>query len=60
MITVPAYFDQTQVDATIDAGIMAGLKMVKTLREPVAAALAYGVDILNPNVDETIFVFDLG
>ena len=60
VITVPAYFDQTQVDATIDAGIMAGLKMVKTLREPVAAALAYGVDILNPNVDETIFVFDLG
>jgi heat shock protein 1/8 len=60
VITVPAYFDQTQVDATIDAGITAGLKVVKTLREPVAAALAYGVDIMNPNADETIFVFDLG
>ena len=60
VITVPAYFDQTRVDATIDAGMMAGLKVVKTLREPEAAALAYGVDIMNPDLDETIFVFDLG
>ena len=62
VITVPAYFDQMQCDATVEAGKIAGLQTVRTLREPIAAALAYGVDLLNPEnfVDETIFVFDLG
>jgi molecular chaperone DnaK len=43
VITVPAYFDDAQCDATIAAGELAGLEKVKLLREPIAAALAYGV-----------------
>lgn len=57
VITVPAYFDDSQQDATIRAGKLAGLTTVKLLKEPVAAALAYGVDV---DHDETVFVFDLG
>ena len=57
VITVPAYFDDGQCDATIRAGRRAGLETVKLLREPIAAALAYGVDVTG---DETVFVFDLG
>jgi molecular chaperone DnaK len=57
VITVPAYFDDGQCDATIRAGLRAGLETVKLLREPIAAALAYGVDVTG---DETVFVFDLG
>jgi molecular chaperone DnaK len=57
VITVPAYFDDRQCEATIRAGEIAGLKTVKLLKEPVAAALAYGVDV---DDDETVFVFDLG
>ena len=57
VITVPAYFDDTQCDATIRAGKRAGLHTVKLLREPIAAALAYGIDV---EEDETVFVFDLG
>jgi hypothetical protein len=57
VITVPAYFDDNQCDATIRAGMRAGLETVKLLREPIAAALAYGVDVTG---DETVFVFDLG
>jgi len=57
VITVPAYFDDAQMEATIRAGELAGLKAVRLLKEPVAAALAYGVDV---DGDETVFVFDLG
>ena len=57
VITVPAYFDDNQCDATVRAGHRAGLTTVKLLREPIAAALAYGVDVEG---DETVFVFDLG
>uniref|UniRef100_A0A7S0KSF1 Heat shock protein 70 n=1 Tax=Micromonas pusilla TaxID=38833 RepID=A0A7S0KSF1_MICPS len=57
VVTVPAYFDDAQCAATIEAGKLAGLEKVKLLHEPVAAALAYGVDVER---DETIFVFDLG
>ena len=57
VIAVPAYFDDGQCAATERAGRRAGLKTVKLLREPIAAALAYGVDVRD---DETVFVFDLG
>ena len=57
VITVPAYFDDRQMTATEEAGRLAGLKTVRLLKEPVAAALAYGVDV---DEDETVFVFDLG
>ena len=57
VITVPAYFDNNQCDATVRAGKRAGLETVKLLREPIAAALAYGIDVTD---DETVFVFDLG
>jgi molecular chaperone DnaK (HSP70) len=50
VITVPAYFDDAQCAATIAAGELSGLEKVKTLREPIAAALAYGVGAsLNPD-----------
>ena len=57
VITVPAYFTPEQCAATERAGKMAGLQRVKLLREPEAAALAYGLDKLE---DELILVFDLG
>ncbi len=57
VIAVPAYFDDGQCAATERAGLRAGLKTVKLIREPIAAALAYGVDVEG---DETVFVFDLG
>ena len=46
VVTVPAYFDDAQCAATIEAGRAAGLEKVKLLHEPVAAALAYGVDVV--------------
>jgi molecular chaperone DnaK len=57
VITVPAYFTDKQREATEAAGMLAGLEKVKLLREPEAAALAYGLDKLE---DELILVFDLG
>ena len=57
MITVPAYFDDAQRQATRDAGRMAGLKCMRLLAEPTAAALAYGLD----RGGQGLFaVFDLG
>eukprot|EP00884_Botryococcus_braunii_P007549 jgi/Botrbrau1/16796/Bobra.150_2s0025.1 len=57
VISVPAYFTEPQRQATIEAGKLAGLEIVRLLREPVAAALAYGVDA---EQDATILVLDLG
>eukprot|EP00242_Pyramimonas_sp_CCMP2087_P014768 CAMPEP_0198206402 /NCGR_PEP_ID=MMETSP1445-20131203/9938_1 /TAXON_ID=36898 /ORGANISM="Pyramimonas sp., Strain CCMP2087" /LENGTH=325 /DNA_ID=CAMNT_0043879081 /DNA_START=405 /DNA_END=1378 /DNA_ORIENTATION=- len=57
VITVPAYFNDEQKDSTKMAGEAAGLEKVKILREPQAAALAYGV---NRDEDQTVMVFDLG
>ncbi len=57
VITVPAYFDDAQRQATRDAGRIAGLEVVRIINEPTAAALAYGLD---KKKDETILVFDLG
>ncbi len=58
VITVPAYFNDHQRQATKDAGTIAGLDVVRIINEPTAACLAYGVD--KKGVDEKIMVFDLG
>ncbi|MCD6289136.1 MAG: molecular chaperone DnaK [Anaerolineae bacterium] len=57
VITVPAYFNDSQRQATKDAGQIAGLEVLRIINEPTAAALAYGLD---KKSDETILVFDLG
>lgn len=57
VITVPAYFNDSQRQATKDAGKIAGLEVLRIINEPTAAALAYGLD---KNEDQTILVFDLG
>jgi molecular chaperone DnaK len=57
VITVPAYFDDSQRQATKEAGQIAGLEVLRIINEPTAAALAYGLDKQH---DQTILVFDLG
>ena len=57
VITVPAYFNDSQRNATRDAGKIAGLEVLRIINEPTAAALAYGLD---DDKDQTIAVFDLG
>ncbi|MGW2697976.1 molecular chaperone DnaK, partial [Streptomyces sp. NPDC001296] len=57
VITVPAYFDDSQRQATKEAGEIAGLNVLRIINEPTAAALAYGLDKEN---DQTVLVFDLG
>ncbi len=57
VITVPAYFNDSQRQATKNAGTIAGLDVLRIINEPTAAALAYGLD---KKADETILVFDLG
>ncbi|MPZ91853.1 MAG: molecular chaperone DnaK [Actinobacteria bacterium] len=58
VITVPAYFDDAQRQATKEAGQVAGLEVLRIINEPTAAALAYGLD--KDTTDQTILVFDLG
>src|SRR5882672_7882820 len=58
VITVPAYFNNAQREATKTAGTIAGLNVVRIINEPTAAALAYGLD--KEGADQTILVFDLG
>ena len=57
VITVPAYFTDSQRQATKDAGKIAGLEVKRIINEPTAAALAYGVD---KEDDQKIMVYDLG
>jgi molecular chaperone DnaK len=57
VITVPAYFNDSQRQATKDAGKIAGLEVLRIINEPTAAALAYGLD---KKANETILIFDLG
>ncbi len=57
VITVPAYFNDSQRQATKDAGKIAGLEVMRIINEPTASALSYGLD---KKADETILVFDLG
>lgn len=61
VVTVPAYFNDAQRQATKDAGTIAGLKVERVLNEPTAAAIAYGLDRSNKaQQEENILVFDLG
>jgi len=61
VITVPAYFNDSQRKSTIDAGVIAGLNVLKIINEPTTAAIAYGLDKRSNCVGErNIFVFDLG
>lgn len=57
VITVPAYFNDAQRQATRDAGVIAGLDVVRIINEPTAASLAYGLDA---NQDQVVLVYDLG
>jgi len=59
VITVPAYFNDTQRQATRDAGKLAGLDVLRIINEPTAASLAYGLG-MDPTEDKTIAVYDLG
>lgn len=59
VITVPAYFNDSQRQATRDAGKLAGLDVLRIVNEPTAASLAYGIG-LNPEEEKTIAVYDLG
>ena len=58
VVTVPAYFDDAQRQATKEAGQIAGLEVLRIINEPTAAALAYGLD--KQGTEETVLVFDLG
>ena len=58
VVTVPAYFDDAQRQATVEAGEIAGLNVLRIINEPTAAAVAYGLD--KGREDEIILVFDLG
>jgi heat shock protein 1/8 len=61
VITVPAYFNDTQRQATKDAGVIAGLNVLRIINEPTAAAIAYGLDKKNGNSKEkNVLIFDLG
>uniref|UniRef100_T1IUH2 Heat shock protein 70 n=1 Tax=Strigamia maritima TaxID=126957 RepID=T1IUH2_STRMM len=59
VITVPAYFNDSQRQATKDAGAIAGLNVIRIINEPTAAALAYGLD-KNLKGEKTVLIFDLG
>lgn len=59
VITVPAYFNDSQRQATKDAGSIAGLNVLRVINEPTAAALAYGLD-KNLKGEKKVLIFDLG
>jgi heat shock protein 1/8 len=59
VVTVPAYFNDSQRQATKDAGVIAGLEVLRILNEPTAAALAYGLD-KKSNTENNVLIFDLG
>jgi heat shock 70kDa protein 1/2/6/8 len=60
VITVPAYFNDSQRQSTKDAGKIAGLNVLRIINEPTAAALAYGFNELDPHVKQNILVYDFG
>jgi molecular chaperone DnaK (HSP70) len=60
VVTVPAYFDHAQRQATRDAGRLAGLEIVRIVNEPTAAALAYGLGLHGPRITRHVAVYDLG
>ena len=60
VITVPAYFNDAQRQATKDAGAIAGLNILRIINEPTAAAIAYGLDKQNNDNEKNVLIFDLG
>ena len=60
VITVPAYFNDSQRQATKDAGVIAGLNVLRIINEPTAAALAYGLDKVGVSGEKNILIFDCG
>jgi len=60
VITVPAYFNDSQRQATKDAGTIAGLKVLRIINEPTAAAIAYGLDKAKSDIEKHVLIFDLG
>merc|ERR1712086_237231 len=60
VITVPAYFNDAQRQATKDAGAIAGLNILRIINEPTAAAIAYGLDKQNDANEKNVLIFDLG
>ena len=60
VITVPAYFNDSQRQATKDAGVIAGLKVLRIINEPTAAAIAYGLDKKKGEGECNVLIFDLG
>ena len=61
VVTVPAYFNDSQRQATKDAGVIAGLNVMRIINEPTAAAIAYGLDKKASSVGEkNVLIFDLG
>ena len=59
VITVPAYFNNSQRQSTIDAGRIAGLNVIRTINEPTAAAIAYGYENKS-NEERKVCIFDFG
>lgn len=59
VITVPAYFNDAQRQATKDAGVIAGLEVLRIINEPTAAAIAYGLD-KQSNKEQKVLIFDMG
>merc|ERR1711978_219773 len=60
VITVPAYFNDSQRQATKDAGVIAGLNVLRIINEPTAAAIAYGLDKKKGTAESNVLIFDLG
>ena len=61
VVTVPAYFNDSQRQATKDAGVIAGLNVLRIINEPTAAAIAYGLDKKKASTTESnVLIFDLG
>ena len=60
VITVPAHFNDSQRQATKDAGVIAGLNVLRVINEPTAAAIAYGLDKKSSFEEKNILIFDLG
>lgn len=60
VVTVPAYFNDAQRQATKDAGAIAGLEVLRIINEPTAAAIAYGLDKTNDGKEKNVIIFDCG
>lgn len=60
VVTVPAYFDDAQRQATKDAGAIAGLEVLRIINEPTAAAISYGLDKKNDGKERNVLIFDCG